>query len=188
MQSVLLQAHLDESSDREQENVLSVAGILSHPQHLAAMQSVWTERLLVPDEIAYFRATDCRRVDGAFFKLRNKYGSGAQDVADRIRGDLERILLSYSWIGFGIGVLIPDYREIWNSLPVARQFYREDPAEAAYAGLFFEIACAAKDVVDHQVGYIIDDSTYSGMISAAFDGLKINHSEIVRGMSTLAPE
>jgi hypothetical protein len=102
--------------------VLCVGGILAHPQNLAAIQNAWAERLRVPDEIAYFRATDCRRVDGAFFKLRNKYGSGAQAVADKIRGDLEGILLFYSWIGFGIGVLIPDYREIWNSLPTTRRF------------------------------------------------------------------
>jgi hypothetical protein len=183
MQSVILQAHIDESSDREQENVLCVGGILAHPVSLAAIQSKWLERLKFPDEIDYFRATDCRRVDGAFFKLRNKYGSGAQAVADKIRGDLEGILLSYSWIGFGIGVLIPDYREIWNSFPTTRRFYRRDPAEAAYAGLFFEIARAAqKNAPDHRVAYIIDDSTYSGMISDAFDGVKINHPEVGRAM------
>jgi hypothetical protein len=189
MQNVLLQAHIDESSDREQENVLCVGGILAHPQNLAAMQNAWAERLRVPDDIAYFRATDCRRVDGAFFKLRNKYGSGAHAAADKIRDDLEGILLSYSWIGFGIGVLIPDYREIWNSIPTGRRFYQEDPAEAAYAGMFFEIARAArKNAPDHQVAYIIDDSTYSGIISAAYDGLKINHPEVARAMATLAPK
>jgi hypothetical protein len=187
MQDVLLPAHIDESSDREQENVLCVCGILAHPVILAAIQSKWLERLKFPDEIAYFRATDCRRVDGAFFKLRKKYGSGAQAVADEIRDDLEGILLSYSWIGLGIGVLIPEYREIWNSFPPARRLYQEDPAEAAYAGLFFEIARAArKNAPDHRVAYIIDDSTYSGMISAAFDGLKINHPEVARAMATLA--
>jgi len=189
MQNALLQAHIDESSDREQESVFCVGAILAHPLNFAEIQSAWLERLRVPDEIAYFRATDCRRVDGAFFKLRNKYGSGAQAVADKLRADLEGILLSYSWIGFGIAVLIPDYREIRNSFPIARRFYREDPAEAAYAGLFFEIARAAqKNAPDHQVACIIDDSTYSGMISAAFEGLKINHPELARPMAMLAPK
>jgi hypothetical protein len=189
MQNLSLQSHIDESSDRKQENVFCVGGLLAHPQHLAAMQNAWLERLTSPDKIDYFRATECKRVDGVFFALRTKYGSRAQSVADKIRTDLEDILLSHPWIGFGIGVLIPEYREIWNSIPIARQFYRKDPTETAYAGLFLEIARAVqKNAPEYQVAYIIDDSTYSGMIAEAFKGLKINHPEVASAMATVAPQ
>jgi hypothetical protein len=189
MHNVMLQAHLDESSDREQENVLCVGGLLTHPQNLALMQSAWVERLRVPDGIDYFRATECKGVHGAFFKLRHKYGSDAQAVADKLRADLEAILLSYSWIGFGTAILIPDYREIWSSFPIARRFYRKDPTEAAYAGLFFEMARAVqKKAPEYQVEYIIDDSANSRMIDAAFRGVRINHPEIASTMATVAPK
>lgn len=189
MQNRVLQSHIDESSDGKQEEVFCVGGLLTHPQHLAAMQDAWTERLRSPDEIDYFRATECKGVHGAFFELRKKYGSGAQAVADKIRADLEAILLSHHWIGFGIGILIPDYREIRNSVPIARQFYPKDPTEIAYSGLFFEIARAVqKNAPDYQVAYIIDDSAYSGMIAEALRGLKINHPEVASAIATVAPQ
>jgi hypothetical protein len=189
MQNLVLQSRIDESSDRKQEDVFCVGGLLANPQHLAAMQNAWVDRLRRPDEIAYFRATECKGVHGAFFELRKKYGSGAQAVADKIRADLEAILLSHHWIGFGIGILIPDYREIRNSVPIARRFYPKDPTELAYSGLFFEIARAVqKKAPEYQVAYIIDDSAYSGIIAEALRGLKINHPEVASAVATLAPQ
>jgi hypothetical protein len=189
MQNVSFQSHIDESSDGKQQDVFCVGGLLANPHHLQAMQNAWMERLRVPDEIEYFRATECKGVHGAFFKLRKKLGSDAQGVADKMRADLEDILLSHSWRGFGIAILMSDYREIWNSFPIARQFYRKDPTEAAYAGMFFEIARAVqKNAPEYQTEYIIDDSAYSEMIGEAFKGLKTNHPEIALAMATVAPK
>lgn len=105
-----------------------------------------------------------------------------------MRADLELILLSSHWIGFGLGVLIRDYQEVWNAFPVARTLYREDPVEAAFSQMFFEIARATqKAAPDHQVAFIIDDSTYSGKIADAFKAVKIIHPSLASSMATLDP-
>ncbi len=185
---LILQAQIDESSDGKGEKVFAVGGILAHEKNLEAMQGQWIERLKTPDDLPYFRATDCKGVHGAFLKLRRKYGADAQAVADKVRADLEAILLSHHWIGFGIGVLVADYKNVWNTHPLARTLYRKDPVETAYVGMFFEIVRAVqKNAPEAQVAYVIDDSTYSGKIADAFKGFKLNHPMLAPSIATLAP-
>jgi hypothetical protein len=184
----ILQSYLDESSDGKKEDIFCVGGFLANEQHWKAMQDAWLERLRVPDEIPYFRATACKGVHEPFFRLRQKYGSDAQNVADKLRADLESILLSHHWIGFGVGVVIADYREVWHAFPPARRLYRKDPVEAAFSQMFYEIARATKSAApEHQVAFIIDDSTYSGKIADAFKALKIVNPSLAGTIATLAP-
>jgi len=185
----ILQSYLDESSDGNKEDVFCVGGFLAHKQHWAEMQTAWLERLKIPDEIPYFRATSCKGTHEPFFKLRGRYGQYAQSAANKIRADLEAILLRYPWIGFGIGILMPDYRDVWNSIPSARRLYQEDAVEEAFSAVFYEVARATqKNAPTHQVAYIIDDSTYSGKIAEAFKAVKINHPVLANSMATLAPK
>ena len=188
MSSLILQSYLDESADQIREDVLCVGGLLANPQHLVVMQNAWTERLRVPDEIEFFHAAECRGVRGAFSKLRKKYGSDAQSVADKIRADLEGILLSFPWIGFGIGIVISDYRELWNTIPAVRSFYSKDPIEAAYMSTFFEaVRATQKNAPGYEIEFFIDDSDYSKTITNAFEGLKKNHPELAATMKSVIP-
>jgi hypothetical protein len=183
-----LQSYLDESSDEMRKDVLCVGGFMAYEEDWTAMQEVWRERLRVPDEISYFRATSCKGIHESFFKLRKKYIDDARSVADKVRADLEDILLSRPWRGFGIGVLVPDYNAVWQAYPLARRMFRKDPVESAFAVMFCEIARAAQDVSsENRVAFTIDDSTYSGIIAEAFKGVKVNHPGLARSMATLEP-
>lgn len=183
-----LESYLDESSDEKRENIFCVGAILANKEHRTVMQDAWIERLKIPDDISYFRATACRGIRGPFFTLRDKYGPRARSVADKIRADLEDILLSNHWIGFGIGVVISEYEELWSSNPIARQIYQRDPVEAAFSQMFFEVTRAVQEnAPDHQVSFIVDDSTYSGQIEEVFKALKINHPPFASSIATLTP-
>ena len=183
-----LESYLDESSDQKKENIFCVGAILANNHHLKIMQDAWVECLKIPANIAYFRAAACKGIREPFFKLRDQYGRQARSVADKIRADLESILLSNHWIGFGIGIVISDYEDVWNSIPIARQIYQRDPVEAAFSQMFFEITRAVQEnAPDHQVGFVVDDSTYSGQIAAVFKALKINHPSFSPSIATLTP-
>jgi len=181
-----LQAYLDDSSDGKKEQVVCAGAVVGNELNWPLLEEAWLERLK-QDEIEYFRTTECKGVHGAFYKLRRKYGySGAQAIARKLRDDLEAILLAHPWYGFGIAALVSDYLEVWNSVPDAKLFYREDPTEATFSTIFFEIAAHAQDISpEYQVAYIIDDSSYSGIIAEAFKGLKHNHPNLP--IARLAP-
>jgi hypothetical protein len=184
----LLQSYLDESSDEKKEHVFCVGAFLANEVHWKEMQGAWLNRLRVPDEIAYFRSTSCKSVNGPFFKLRAKYGSNAHSIANKIRADLEALLLSYSWLGFGIAIVISDYQEVLKTVPIAKRFYKQDPVEMAFGSMFYAIGRAVRAKArKYQVSYIIDDSTYSAKITDVFKAVKINHPVIAKSMATVVP-
>jgi Protein of unknown function (DUF3800) len=184
-----LPSYLDESSDERRKDVLCVGAILVNEQHLKVMEGRWLDRLKNPDDIEYFRLSACKGVHEPFFKLREKYGDDAQAVADSIRRDLEAILLSSPWVGFGAGILIEDYAKVRNEVPAARYLYSEDPTEAAFSQMFGEVGWAAKRCAPEcEVAFIIDESTYSGKIAEAFKATKMTNPEIADYAVTCAPK
>jgi hypothetical protein len=186
--SPVFKAYCDESSDEKQRDVLCVGTMLVHSEVIKEIEASWIDRLNVPDEIQFFRASSCSGVHGPFFKLRAKYGDDAQAVVNKLRLDLESILLSHRWVGFGLGILIRDYKEVWRSSPVAKSLFREDPTEAAYYQIFHEIAGMIQEFApDDQVAFIVDDSTYSGKIAEAFRGFKLNVPFLAESVTTMAP-
>lgn len=184
----MLPSYLDESSDEKRKDVFCVGVLLTDEKHLQEIQDAWVRRLKTPDDIEYFRTSCVKGVHKPFFKLRRKYGPTAQSVTNKIRADLEAILISSTWIGFGIGILVSEYQEAWNSTPIVRRFFEKDPVEAAYSSIMLEVARAVrKNAHGHRVAYFIDESTYSDKIIAAFKATKINHPVIAKSMATIAP-
>lgn len=184
----VLKSYLDESSDGGNKEVFCVGAILANEVQFPPMENAWLERLRVPDDIPYFHASACNGVHEPFFKLRSKYGADAQAVVDQLRIDLESILLLHPWVGFGLGVHIPDYREVWEKNSDAKKLYEEDPTQAAYQQMFFEITKSAQSYSkDCQISFIVDNSTYSGRIADAFEATKINHPDLAASMTTIAP-
>ena len=114
----VLHAFLDESADETRVEVYSVGAFLAAEANWEMIEAAWSKRL-AEDAVPYFRATDCRAVIGPFRSLRRKYGGleKAREAAACIRSDLEAILLSYHWIGFGIGVVVADYDEVLRQIP-----------------------------------------------------------------------
>src|SRR5439155_8540435 len=116
------------------------------------------------------RASDCKSLFGPFGKLLKKHGARARKVADKLREDLEDILAPFPWVGFGLAVSMPDYKDVFHIAPAARLLYPEDdPTEAAYAKLMCNIARAVRrNAPDCEIAYVIDNASFSGMIADAF--------------------
>ena len=182
----LLSSYLDESSDKEQKQTLCVGGLLISQRSLDKIQGAWIERLATA-EIAYFSFTDCKGLHGEFLPYRAKYKSEARNMADSVLADLESILLSGSWIGFGLAVLIADYERVLAEIPVSSVFYEKDPTELAYGQIMCDIARAVrKEAPNHAVAYFVDESSDYPKIAHGFRAIKSNHPIIGKTMMTVA--
>ncbi|MGD0325958.1 MAG: DUF3800 domain-containing protein [Terriglobia bacterium] len=185
----ILDTFMDESSDQEQKDVFCVAAVLANEKIYRPLEDEWVKRL-DEDGIKYFRASDCKSVRGAFEHLRKKCGSfeAAKKVADAVREDLEHLLIPSHWIGFGAGVIVPEYKAVLREFPEARFFFSEDETVPAYTQVMYEVAREVrKKAKGFGVAYIVDDSTYSEKIVHAFYATKKNHPTVGTSMKTIAP-
>jgi len=154
-----------------------VAAVLAAEANWGMIDMAWSKRL-AEDAVPYFRATACRAVNGPFRSLRQKYGGleKAREAAARIRSDLEAILLSHHWIGFGIGVVVADYDEVLKQIPETGFFFAKDHTVAAYSQIFYEVARSVrKNAPEHAISFTIDDSSSRAKIEDAVRAMKIIH-------------
>jgi hypothetical protein len=185
----VLSCFTDESSDETRKEVFCVGAFLANEVHWKAIEGEWLKRLS-QDGIAYFRAADCKSLRGPFRKLSRVYGSSsrAHDVADKIRADLEDILLSHHWLGFGVGIVMPEYLDVFHITASAQMLYSKDPTEAANSQIMYEVAMAVqRNAPECEVAYIIDDSSYSEKIANAFKAVKHNHPTLANTMNSVLP-
>lgn len=186
-----LHAYLDESADEKQEKAFCIGAFLANEEARNAIQAAWVKQL-EKDEIAYFRASDCKAVKGAFARLRKEHSSLqlAREAAAKIRENLEAILLPISalWMGFGLSVDVPDHTAVRNAFPESALFYSRDPTVAAYSQMIYTIARAArKNAPGHRVAFVFDGSSASSKIMAALDAIKEYHPVVAKSIATIAP-
>jgi hypothetical protein len=185
----VLTSYLDESSDEKQQQVLCVAACCATDTNWLQIQRYWAARL-AKDGVQYFRASSCKAVSGPFFHLRRTHGSfaAARVVADKIRADLEDSLLAFPWAGFMLGVILPDYKEILDTLPEARAFFVKDPIEHAYSQIMYEVTrTVRKKAGGRAAAFVIDQSVYSPKIIAAYNAMRGNHPTIAKSSKTISP-
>lgn len=183
----VLRSYLDESADQKREHILVVAGFLSSEPHWRRIEELWSNRLR-QDGIAYFRATKCKALRGQFQKLRQIHGSlsAAKRAADRIREDLEGILLSSPLRVFGVGIVMQDYWEILEAEPKLKLFFSEDLVEEAYRTAMYEIArTVRREAPTHAVEYVFDHSLCSSVIMDAFGALRKIHPYLAPYMESI---
>jgi hypothetical protein len=184
-----LKSYLDESSDEKQEHVFCVAACCATDKNWDGIQRRWLDRLQV-DNVKYFRASSCKAVSGPFFHLRRVHGSlaAARRVAERIRADLENILLTSAWAGFMLGVVIPDYKGVLAAYPVARAFFAGDPTEHAYSQVMYEVTrTIRRKAKNHAAAFVIDQSLYSDKVIAAYNAMRQNHPTVAKTAKTILP-
>jgi hypothetical protein len=180
---------LDESSDKTQKDIFCVAAFLANERLWKPLEERWVKRLQ-QDQVRYFRASDCKTVHGPFEHLRKVHGSfdAAKKVADALRADLEDLLVPSRWIGFCLGVIIPEYKAVLQEFPEANRCYGKDPTVAAYQQIMYEVVrVVRKKAKEFGVAFIVDASTYSARIRHAFEAMKTNHPTIGQSAKTCAP-
>ncbi|HEY1657763.1 MAG TPA: DUF3800 domain-containing protein [Candidatus Sulfotelmatobacter sp.] len=131
------QMYLDDSKDGHQKIAVVSAGLLGTREQWSLLWRLWDERLRL-DELAYFKTTDCRHLNGAFrsFRRLGKISVG-KTAAQKVRSDLERLIRGTGLKALGVAIAMPD----WNSLkhlPGSCGFFARDAYETAMQSLFFE--------------------------------------------------
>ena len=188
MPKLLLHAYLDESADEQRQSVFCVGAFLAAESHWRAIETEWKSRL-TSEGIAYFRSTDCKAASGPFFQLRKKYGSlpAALQVARRVRADLEDLLLSFPWIGFGLGVVVEDYDAVLKEIPETGFLFAKDHTVAAYSQMIYEVARSVrKNAAGHEITFVIDDSSSGPKIEDAARAIKVIHPVIGSSIAGVA--
>lgn len=186
----VLTSYLDESSDEKQQHVVCVAACCATDANWREIQERWLSRLQ-QDNVEYFRASSCKSVTGPFFHLRQKCRSldAARQAADKLRQDLENIVLEVPWAGFMLGVILKDYREILVTLPEARGFFAEDPTEHAYSQVMYEVTrTIRRRARNHAAAFVIDESLYAdAKILSAYDAMRKNHPIVAKSARATSP-
>jgi Protein of unknown function (DUF3800) len=185
----------DESSDQKQQEILCVSGFVAYSHFWKPLERQWVETL-AREGVRYFSAKECKSVQGPFYHLRKKCGSleAAKEKAASIRASLENILVPSpsqppaQWHGFALGVVIPDYNDVLQKIPIAHRFYAKDPTVAAYMQIMYEIVrVVRRNLKGWGVAYIIDRSNDSPKIAHAFEAMKKHHPTCGKSAKTCAP-
>jgi hypothetical protein len=187
-------AYLDDSADANQSVAFVAAGFFCVDPEWKRLRREW-RRILKPHGIRYFRATDCRNLQGGFANLKEKWGEArARQIADRIRQQLADLVENSGLlIGFGFGINMHDFWEV-DAMPEARactQWMREchDYQTYAFRNMFCKITHTVMRLTtdENYLIFICDDSTHQRKIRRGFERVKKKYPELGERMLSLAP-
>jgi hypothetical protein len=187
-------AYLDDSADPNQSDVFVAAGFFCVDPEWRRLRREW-RKILKPHGIGYFRATDCRNLQGDFAKLKEKWGERrAHEIANCIRQKLSNLMEDAELlIGFGFGINMRDFWEV-DAMPEAkacRQWMREchDYQTYAFRNMFGKITHAVLQLppCDNYLLFVCDGTTHYRKIKRGFDRVKKKFPELGERMLSLAP-
>lgn len=168
----------DESTDRDRKHVFVVAGWVARQKEWQDIESKWMcrlERENDPEPMAYYSDKEWRYLKGQFerFKDVNKYPKPkGREAANKIRDDLSVILRKGMVAGFGLGILLKDYRAIRKSAR-ARKMLPVDPYIQAYQQIMVLVAAKVKEELPSDwVAFLCDEHDKSADVKAIYDELK----------------
>jgi hypothetical protein len=105
---------IDDSADKNREKVIVSAALFGTNDAWTKLRSGWRKRL-EEDGIAYFKSSDCQRLDGPFRKFRDPIEfpvPSGREAAIRIEADLDKLI--HSCALFGVAAVIPV--PVWEKL------------------------------------------------------------------------
>jgi hypothetical protein len=168
-------AALDESRDRKGEHIFVVAGWVSRQKEWQDIESKWMRRLEReddPEPMKYYSEKEFRALNGQFERFRKYPAPKGREAARRIRDDLSDILCKSKVAGFGLGVLLKDYRDIRKSVR-ARKVLLPDPYIQAYQQIMILVAAKVKEQLPNDwVAFLCDEHNKFTDIKAIYDELK----------------
>jgi hypothetical protein len=168
----------DESADKHREHVFVVAGWLGYQSEWWDIESKWVRRLERednPDPMKYYSDKEWRSLTGQFARFRdpNKYPRPkGRDAANKIRDDLSAILRTSPIAGFGLGILLKDYRAVRRSTR-ARKVLPSDPYIQAYQQIMVLVAAKLQEEKPSDwVAFLCDKHDKSADVKALYSEFK----------------
>ncbi len=182
----VFKSSLDESADQLRERLFVAAGLIGFEGDWKPIEKRWGD-ILDEHQIAYFKTSECKTLDGEFRKYRSVLNG--REIANQIRGKLENVLISSHLGAFGLAIVMQDYLQVLREVPEAKSFYEDDPsAVPAFYHLIYEInRTIRRKAKGSFVAFLYDDSPVSEKINHAFSALRQVHPVSSRSMVTLAP-
>ena len=112
---VLHNGMIDDSADRNREKVVISAALIGNAGEWQKLRGAWRERLN-QDELAYFKSSHCRTLNGQFHKFRSD--PQGRDKADHIAEDLDAIIKGSETLGIACIIPVP----LWKRLQADPQY------------------------------------------------------------------
>jgi hypothetical protein len=174
----VIACYLDESSDAQGKEVLTVAGFMQHGVNWFHLELLWN-RILKRSEIdiPYFRATDCLNVSGVFAKFRSNPRVASPEERERctsIRKELLWVIKECFLVGSGITIVLPDYYYVYTNNPDAKKCFNKDPFFTALHQEMVVTASGVRELYkDEKIAFVYDErKDISKKIDAAYFELK----------------
>jgi len=190
--AMLLWSYIDESSDGSQKKAFVAAGFMAPVKTWTAMRTPW-KRKLKEHRIKYFKSSECRNLQGEFFKYKAEFGlDEGKKRALAVRDDLEELIRQYPLIGFSLGVNMADFWEI-NTSNEARTspHWNPDYEDCAFQLVIHALVTRLKTEFEgrkYQIGFVHDHSSKSAKLLHSFDCFKVRHpalSDCMRNFTSL---
>ena len=144
--------------------------------------------------LIYFKSSECRNLQGQFWKYKNEFGlDEGHRKADAIRDELEQIVEASGIFGFAMGIDLQTFKEIDRSPEAkASAHWVSDYFVLAYRQAFFQITAEIhQNPIHHFVAFVCDKSTKNKKLDKAYLKLKERYPVLaahMRGISHLDDE
>jgi hypothetical protein len=173
---VLLRVFIDDSSDQRQEKVVLAGAFVGWYHQWSQLQKEWKKRLK-QDGLRYFRSTECRSLQGEFFKFRDETNypkPHGRRAANKIRDDLDAIIHKSGVMGIAACVPMQAYNTLRAIEPHAAEIFPEDAFEVALQAVFqlcYETVQneMRKEIGPQKVALICDDGPSAPRIAKMFE-------------------
>ncbi len=190
---MLFWCFLDESSDGQQKEAFVAAGFIAPPKTWASVVKPWKAKLR-ERRIRYFKSSECRNLQGQFWKYKNEFGlEEGHRRADAVRDELEQIVQPAEIFGFAMGIDLKAFREI-DQLPESssNKYWSSDYFVLAYRMTFYQIVAeVSQSPLHHYVAFVCDKSDKKKNLDEAFENFKHRYPDLaehMRGISHLDDE
>jgi len=170
----LLRIYVDDSADQTQQKLVLAGAFVGWWHQWSKLRQKW-RKCLKKHQITFFHSTECRSLQGEFFRFRNPVNypiPKGREAADQIRNELDAIIHQSGVMGIAACVPVKDYQEIRKNEPHANVIFPEDEFEMALQAMFK--ICAETVINDmgdtghHRVAFICDHSSSALKIEKMF--------------------
>lgn len=156
---------VDDSCDERREKYVCAGALLGDKDAWHRFNKGWRKALNRQPSIEYYHGKEVHRLTGQFrqFRDKNLYPPPAgMDAAIAKREGMRRAIEASDLIGFGVGVLVPVYRDVRESHPRGKTFMAEDPFEYILQELVYRTTKEiAENVGAVEVSFVSDRSNRS---------------------------
>src|ERR1700735_51611 len=121
---------IDDTADQHRLKYVCAGSLFGSKDDWNRFNKEWRKALHETPRIEHFHGKEVHHLTGQFSQFKNKCiypGKTGMDAACAKRARMQAVIKSSNLIGFGVGVLVPEYHRIRESLSRGREFMSEDP-------------------------------------------------------------